>query len=197
MIKNSRRNLLKLLSAAGGAVTVSEWTKPIITSVILPVHAATTTGDLIRQWGDRADGSSYFVDAHYSEATGAPDTFECGDSYTAHSFAEEGGTGHYLNVWFKTPVIPTEVSIRISYNPGGITSVELLSGNTSVLTVPNSAHSADPDSCTKGGQSPVLFILDLSSLTETCIDGIRMNVDQTQSDSYHQVDAVELVGYAC
>ena len=43
---NSRRNLLKALTAGGAAAAVapSEWTKPALKSIALPAHAQTTGG---------------------------------------------------------------------------------------------------------------------------------------------------------
>jgi len=49
-MKTSRRKLLKVLTAGGGAVTVTKlptkWTAPVVESVILPAHAQTTTDEV-------------------------------------------------------------------------------------------------------------------------------------------------------
>lgn len=50
MSNSSRRQLLKALTSSSGAIVVGkslpeEWTKPIIDSVVLPVHARTSATD--------------------------------------------------------------------------------------------------------------------------------------------------------
>ena len=42
----NRRNLIKGLTAAGGVAATGLWTKPVVNSVLLPVHAqASKNGD--------------------------------------------------------------------------------------------------------------------------------------------------------
>jgi hypothetical protein len=48
-MKNNRRELLKTLTLGGGVVTLSHipttWSRPVVESVVLPVHAQTTEDD--------------------------------------------------------------------------------------------------------------------------------------------------------
>ena len=41
----NRRNLIKGLTAAGGVAATGLWAKPVVNSVMLPVHAKTSEDD--------------------------------------------------------------------------------------------------------------------------------------------------------
>lgn len=43
---DKRRQLLKGVGLGGAALAVTQWTRPVVESVVLPAHAQTTTGAL-------------------------------------------------------------------------------------------------------------------------------------------------------
>ena len=54
--ENSRRKALKALTLGTGAVMASQWSKPVVESVILPAHAQTSL--LIAAGGGSGSGNT-------------------------------------------------------------------------------------------------------------------------------------------
>ncbi len=81
----------------------------------------------LNQWAIAAEAtSSYGADSwSAAQATGAPDTDECGDYTTAWASATYDGLD-VLTLTYGLPVAVSEVNIYQTYNPGAITMVELL-----------------------------------------------------------------------
>lgn len=140
-----------------------------------------------RQWAYRAEASTQYGDEAWSaqQATGAPDTFACGDFGTAWASASSGETAT-LTVYFQLPVRATEVNIHQTYNPGAITRIELLHGSAeNVSPVPDSG---DPGTACPG----VLRIPVPDDLLP--VDGVIIYLDQSLTNGWNEIDAVELVG---
>ncbi|MCK6580604.1 MAG: hypothetical protein L6Q98_21135 [Anaerolineae bacterium] len=146
-------------------------------------------GETIRQWAASASGSSQYGSSSWTfeQATGEPDTASCGDIGTAWASASSTGKDTLVLVYAES-VIPSQVNIYQTYNPGAIYRVELsssASGETFVL----------PDSADPVGNTPCpgIFTLDIGGITAP-VDTVTIFLDQTLSGSWNEIDAVELVG---
>ncbi len=161
----------------------------------------TTSGDLtnlpriqpppqpLRQWASSAGGSSEYgsVGWSFEQATGAPDTAECGDHSTAWA-SKSSVERAVLKLYFDQPVIPSQINIYESYHPGAIISVAV--GNFDLdlgWSLPNSADNSGATGC------PRVFSLNVSGI-DTPVDVVTLNLDQSITQSWNEIDAVELVG---
>ena len=81
----------------------------------------------LSQWAISAEATSQYADDSWSasQATGTPDTAECGDYGTAWASDSPDGP-ETLTLQYGMPMIPTAVNIYETYNPGAIVRVELL-----------------------------------------------------------------------
>src|SRR5690349_16699198 len=77
--------------------------------------------DKVHQWALSAEASSEYGTDSFSanQATGAPNTADCGDSTAAWASATASEVAT-LTVYFGVPVIPSEINIFQNYNPGAI-----------------------------------------------------------------------------
>ncbi len=53
-----RRNIVKGIAVGAGSVTISQWSKPVVETVVLPAHA-TTTGVGVLLTGNRNGGTGF------------------------------------------------------------------------------------------------------------------------------------------
>jgi hypothetical protein len=143
----------------------------------------------IRQWAASAEASSQYGDDNWSasQATGEPDTLECGDYYTAWAseLATERAT---LTVTFEQPVLATEVNVVQTFNPGSIVLVTLITEDGGEIDVPSSTDEPGNTPC------PGTFTLDVTGVSEEPVISVRIEVDQKALASWNEIDAVELVG---
>jgi hypothetical protein len=150
---------------------------------------ATVTGDTLRQWASAASGTSQYGSSSWSfaQATGAPDTANCGDETTA--WASSTSTGQdTLVLDFTDAVIPSQINIYQTYNPGSIIRVAVGDAATNTLVdLPNSTDPLGNTPC------PGVFTLDVSGIT-TPVNRVSIDFDQTIGGSWNEIDAVELVG---
>lgn len=151
---------------------------------------ATEQAQELRQWASSAEGSSQYGENQWSfaQATGAPNTPTCGDNDTAWASAESSGRA-VLRVTFEQPVIPTQINIHQTFNPGAIVAVDVGSATNpnKVLTLPNSADPPGNTAC------PGVFTLNVSNV-KTPVNTVIIYFDQAITGSWNEIDAVELVG---
>ncbi len=142
-------------------------------------------GEEISQFAYQAFGSSELSATDWSamQATGAPDTTDCGDLPTAWS-SDHSMPGASLKLFYHQPVIPTRIVIYETYNPGAIFMVEVLgfSGAPAV-------YQGEPKVIT---QCPRQMIIDITDVKEPTA-GITLTLDQ-ENEAWDQIDAVELIG---
>lgn len=154
--------------------------------MIVPVALAQDEEEL-RQWATSATASSEFTDDAYNamQATGEPTLEECGDSPEAWASLGQD-TEEDLTVYFDRPVSPTQINIYQTFTPGAITGIELIpySGDDNI-TVRNSA---DP-----GTDCPGVFTIDIG-VELPLVYGVKINLDQSETKNWNEIDAVELVG---
>ena len=142
-----------------------------------------------RQWGLSAMASSQRAGLNFSaaQATGPPNTLECGEAETAWASLEPN-TQEELTVLFTEPVIPLQVIIHESYNPGFVTQVRLVDifGDTPII------YQAAPQ---LAGTCPRSLTIHVPLNTAAPRAGaLIITLDQTAAPSWAQIDAVELVG---
>ncbi len=154
---------------------------------------ADASGVVVRQWAIAAEAtSSYGTDAwSAAQATGAPDTPACGDYRTAWASATSTGQDT-LTLHYGTPVAPTEVNIHQTYNPGAITTVELLPADPALppLVIFRGLDDATP--CP--GILSIPVSVSEAPPSDNVYDGVRITLDQTITQNWNEIDAVELVG---
>lgn len=84
-------------------------------------------GDEIRQWATSATASSEYGNYDWAaiQATGAPDTPECGDIATAWASSDSSSV-EWLELGYDVPVRPTEVNVIQTHSPDQVVQVELI-----------------------------------------------------------------------
>jgi hypothetical protein len=163
------------------APEVSEATaKPVAT-------AKPMQGGSVSQWATSAVASSEYGTADWSamQATGAPDTPECGDQVTAWASAT-AGTEEWIELTYDTLVYPKQVNIVQTYYPNQVVKVELID-SASVYHV---IYTGEPESIE---QCPYVLSIPVKD-ADYLAAGIRITIDQTELQDWNEIDAVELVG---
>lgn len=143
-------------------------------------------GSEIRQWASSASASSSYGETAWSasQATGAPDVFECGDNSSAWASYNTVGT-EWLELTYATPVTVSEVNIYETYNADYVSKVELVDINGGLHEIYTNVPMSF--SCPYTLTIPV-FGSDFQAV------GVRITVDQTTLNSWNEIDAVEIVG---
>ncbi|MBU0512288.1 MAG: hypothetical protein KJ638_11400 [Chloroflexi bacterium] len=145
--------------------------------------------ELIRQWASSAEASSEYDNPEWSaqQATGAPDTLECGDTPTAWASYEQF-TVEWLEVRYETPVAPTEINIYESHTPTQVVRVEILD----TQGIYHEVYTAQPKIAS---ECPYILSVPISEADYQAI-GVKITIDQSQFGlPWDEIDAVELVGY--
>ena len=166
-------------------------TAPTNTPPVVVEPGATPTqpsaAGALRQWAVGAVASSEYSSPDFSaqQATGAPNTAECGDSETA--WASETSEGvDWLEVSFATAVLPTEINIRETNMPGFINKVEVKDEAGVYYTVWEGTP-AIVEEC------PRVLTVSVSGVNAR-VNAVRINLDQREGGWWNEIDAVELVG---
>ena len=141
----------------------------------------------IRQWASSAFASTQYAKIDWSTAQviGAPDTPGCGYSPTAWASAYYNGVD-FVDVGFDTPVVPSQINIYETYNPGSIVKVELRDEAGSFHTI----YEASP---TPVETCPRTLTLDINFI-DFKVTSIVISLDQSVLKNWNQIDAVEMVG---
>lgn len=142
--------------------------------------------DLVRQWASEATASSFYApDYEPAGATGAPNVAVCQDDPEAWASADPNGLER-LELRFRAPVFAVGVEVYQSYNPGFVSSVELIDERGAATTV----YTATPTLA-----EPCPGVLSISfEQTLTRIVGVRLTVDQRSGANWAEIDAVQLIG---
>ena len=140
----------------------------------------------VNQFASSASATSQYGVSDWSatQATNAPDVMSCSDNKKAWASASSNGVDT-LTVTFATPMIPAQINIYETYNPGSITSIDLIPANGSKpIPVANSADT--------GTACPGIF--SVKTTANTLINAVAIHLDQTKSVSWDEIDAVEMIG---
>jgi hypothetical protein len=157
----------------------------LMTAFVTPLRAQSE----IRQWASYAEATSQYSSTDWSaaKATGAPNAMSsCSDHVEAWASATISSS-ETLTLYYDVPVQPTQVNIYQNYNPGAITSVELIPAQGD-YTVPI------PNSYDRSTRCPGVFSLDVNMGIN--VIGVVIRLDQTITGGWNEIDAVELVGYS-
>jgi polar amino acid transport system substrate-binding protein len=143
----------------------------------------------LRQWAFSAQVSSQRGDPGWSaiQATGMPNTLQCGDFDTAWASASGGGVD-WLEVTYSLPVRPSQVRIVQSFGPNQVVKVEVRDTAGTYHTI----YSGQPQA---QAQCPYTLSIPVEG-TDYGVVGIKITVDQSAMGGWNQIDAVELVGSA-
>jgi len=137
----------------------------------------------ISQWASEATASSEYSSKSWSamQATGEPNTAQCGDTATAWAPSSSASGAEWLEVFFSIPVYATQLRAHETYNAGSVYKVEFVDPEGTKHTV---WQSEDTTSCPGwfGGEFEMTPYLVKSVILHTQIDG------------YEEIDAVELTG---
>jgi len=169
-------------SAGTGAFTLT------VVSGDVPAPTEVPVSGELRQWASSASATSEYGPDSWSaqQATGEPDTDTCGDATTA--WASESSRGNdTLTVEFDVAVIPLQVNIYQTYNPGAIIEVRLITEDGDVIIVPDSADPLENTPC------PGVFTLDIVGV-DAPVTSVAIDLNQKLTGSWNEIDAVELVG---
>ncbi len=143
----------------------------------------------IRQWAVSARASSQYGDPNWaaSQATGAPDVFECGDDVSAWASLYDN-TVEWIELTYKTPVFPTEINIYQSYNPSQVVEVQMIATDGKKYI----AWEGYPE-LVENCPDQMTIYLDLYKKIK--VNKLRITIDQRVSGwGWDEIDAVELVG---
>jgi len=188
------RTVLVLLPAMLACSLFSQAVQPaeVPTSVAPQSFPTTAAGEApkpVRQWAADAQASSEWGTSDWTagQATGQPNTAECGDLGTAWA-ASGQSTVEWINLFFTTPVYPTELLITQTYNPDQVVQVDLIDMQGQFVTV----YTAQP----RQVDSPCPYVLTIPvSRSDILAQGVRITIDQSVLGlGWNEIDAVEIIG---
>ena len=116
-----------------------------------------------------------------------PDTASCGDNATAWATSSSDGVDN-ITLTYATPVVPSQINIYETYNPGAIVKVDVVDGSGIAATV-YTAQEQVVDQC------PRTLTIPVSGITSP-VNQVVIYLDQTHYNGWDEIDAVELVGTA-
>ncbi|MCC6905246.1 MAG: hypothetical protein IT326_05330, partial [Anaerolineae bacterium] len=159
--------------------------EPTLTAMAGQLPSMGADGSL-RQWAIAATASSEYGSDSWSamQATGAPNTLECGDITTAWASGSGSGVDD-LTLTYAVPVTATGIEIHQTYNPGSIVRVEVIDLNgaaTEVYSAQPAASAACPE------------VLQIAVQNVPTVNTVKIYLDQSVIGSWNEIDAVELIG---
>lgn len=152
----------------------------------VPVTATPKAPVVLSQWAIEAEASTSYASPDWSpaRATGEPDVQVCADDPRAWASARGNGL-EWLQLRYAEPVYATEVRIFQTLGPGTIARVHLIDA--------------------AGGQKLVWEGTDTSMIcpgvfttsfprTEYLVTGVRIELDESRTGFWNQIDSVSLIG---
>ncbi len=146
----------------------------------------TPTPAIFSQWALDAEASSEYGRPRWSakRATGAPEINTCADDPRAWASARGNGLA-WLQLVYEKPVYPTEIRIYQNLGRGGIARVLLIDENGGQRLVWEGTDSANI--------CPSVFTVSVPRPDYRAV-GVRIELDESRTGFWNQIDAVELVG---
>ena len=143
--------------------------------------------ETIYQWANSAKASSEYDNPDYAahQATGEPDTLDCGDKPTA--WASLGDfTQEWLVVHYEIPVTPTEINIYESHTSTQVVRVEVVDTEG----IYHEVYTGEP----KITDCPYILSISVPE-ADYVAAGVKITIDQSKLDlPWDEIDAVELIG---
>lgn len=151
-----------------------------------PATQPTSTPAIFAQWAISAEASSEYGRPGWSamRATGAPDVDACVDDSRAWASARGNGLA-WLELTYAEPVYPTEVRIYQNLGRGGIARVLLIDENGGQHLIWEGTDSADI--------CPGVLTVSVPRPDYRAV-GVRVELDESRTGFWNEIDAVELVG---
>jgi hypothetical protein len=149
---------------------------------------APASGEPLRRWAISAQASSQYGESSWaaSQATGAPNTPQCGDETSAWA-AATAGTLEWIQLDYGVPVQALQVNIIETYTPDQVVRVELLDTAGTYHQV----YTGQPKTVT---QCPYTLSISVDG-ADLKVVAVKITVDQSVSGQWNEIDAVELVGW--
>lgn len=147
---------------------------------------AISTPIILSQWAMQAEASSEYGRPSWSaaRATGAPDVQACRDDARAWASARGNGIA-WLELYYSEAVFATEVRIYQTLGRGGIVRVLLLDEDGGEHLVWEGTEQVQP--------CPGVLTVSLSRASYLT-NGVRIELDESRTGFWNEIDAVELVG---
>ncbi len=155
-----------------------------------PVAPVIEESQIMRQWASFALASTEYSATDWSamQATGAPDVDNCGSNPKAWSPAYID-TEEYIEIFYDTPVIPTELVIFQSYNPSQVVEIQLVDSDGEAWML----WYGEPETVST---CPDMWTHTIELDEPFLVKSVVIFVDQGWLDvGGVEIDAVELVGY--
>lgn len=151
--------------------------------------------DVNGQWADKAEASSsYAGSARGKQASwsadqmiGAPDVNTYGDNGNAWASMDQDKGNEWVKLTFKKPVYATEVRIRMTYNPGAISKIEVLDQQNKSETV---WQGTDKEKYNK----KIAYYVAEFEKTQSLVNAVKITLDSKAVPGWNEIDAVQLVG---
>lgn len=151
------------------------------------VEAEEPQMEVIRQWAIFATASSEYGNPDFSafQATGAPESTDCGDYSNAWASAEATNVD-WLELLYEKPVYPDQINIYQNNLPDQVVKVEVIDPDLNYYTV----YTGEPSVT----ECPYTLTVDVTDI-DFLVAGVKITIDQSILDSsWDEIDAVELVG---
>jgi hypothetical protein len=180
-----RRKIMKKLKSIQAIFAIAALVLATLAcSLNLPGSSAAAP---VEQWATSGTASSEYGTSNWSaqQATGAPNTTECGDEITAWA-SSSSSTVEWIDLAYTTPVYATKLVIYVSYHPSYVTQVEL--GDASGIY--HTVYRGDPQ---QQPTCPYQMIVSIPK-TDYLVTNVKISIDQTSLGSWSEIDAVQLVG---
>lgn len=142
---------------------------------------------VLSQWAMAAEASSRFASPDWGpgRAVGAPDVMTCADDPRAWASARGNGL-EWLQLDFEVPVYATEVRVFQTLGPGAIARVHLvdMAGGRQLVWEGTDTSSVCPSVFTAS-----------FARTAYLVSGVWIELDESRTGYWNQIDAVALIGF--
>lgn len=147
------------------------------------------------QWADRAEASSsYAGNARGKQASwsadqmiGKPDVNAYGDNGNAWASMEQDKGDEWVKLTFKKPVFATEVRVRMTYNPGSISKIEIIDQQGKAEAVWQGTDKKDYN-------KKMDYFITTFEKTKYLTNTVRITLNSKTVTGWNEIDAVQLVG---
>lgn len=152
----------------------------------LDPDAPTPTPTLLSQWAASAEASSQYglPDWSAARALGPPDVETCTDDPRAWASLRGNGV-EWLTLTFPEPVQASEVRVHQSFGRGAVSRITLIDLDGDAHVVWEGTDPEDP--------CPGMLVVKMP-LTDYATQTVRVDLDESRTDYWNQIDAVELTG---
>ncbi len=147
---------------------------------------ATPTPSVLSQWAASATASSSYAypDWGPNRATGVPEISTCVDDPRAWTSARGNGV-EWLQLAYPRPVYPLAIKVHQTHGRGAVSRIVLMDPEGMPMTVWEGADTTEP--------CPGVLEVRVE-ITSTQVSVVRIDLDESRTGTWNQIDAVELVG---